>query len=434
MSFSSESEIFIVTGISNLSLLAYNTFPCHNIILDFVFWICPQYYIIMYPNQKTELICLLILLINFNKIKAKQPTLLCKDMNFSIIRILRSYLACQTAICILAADFIRMFPAKFGKSLDYGFKLMDIGVGSYIYNCGLMINKTKVTTNLKINITTNHNKETDVNNYIKTLPQDKVKRIINKNILILLILGLIRYMTICVFNLQVEVAEYGVHSNFYFILALVQFIYKIFPYNKLGYPLLIIYQIVTRHYKIDKFILNNNRHGFIFQNKETFFVIIPFLCLMMILQDISRILFYPFLINQNNVKEAKLDNLKYKILNLSKYLGIFYLLYRMFAYFEDPSRRLCNATYVFFILYLHTAHLLIYIFVSILTHFQNYTTLDFVSKNMMTNFLLTNLLVLFFKQIIEFKDNQCHWVIIFYLILSFTLPPIISRSFNINKI
>lgn len=443
MEFSTESEILIVTGISNFSLLVYNTLPYNNLILDFLFWICPQYFIIMYPDQKWNLIIFLFLVLDFNKIRPTSNSISNKELNTAIIRILRSFISCQVAICILGVDFTGMFPLRFGKTIDYGYKLMDVGIGSYLYNNGLMINKDF---------------------YLKRscpLKKRQLLNIVNNNrsIILLFLLGFIRYITILIFNLDVEITEYGKHSNFYFLLSILQVLYKLFPYNKLGYLLILIFHFVTRYYQIDKFILNNNRTGFIYQNKESFFAIIPYLCLLMILQDVSRILFYPFteelkietnfeqtvspckFINCTDCKkqdstiktnspsfvnrQTSTQNIKYKIIHLSKLSLIFFVIYKLFLFYELPSRRLGNCTYIFQIAYLHTFHLLIYIVVSYFSSFKQYLSLNFVSRNMMSNFLLTNTLVLILKQLIEFKNELCHLIMIIYLVVSFILPPAI---------
>lgn len=42
-----------------------------------------------------------------------------------------------TAVCILAVDF-PMFPRKFAKTESFGFGLMDIGVGSFVFVGGIL--------------------------------------------------------------------------------------------------------------------------------------------------------------------------------------------------------------------------------------------------------------------------------------------------------
>ena len=49
----------------------------------------------------------------------------------------RASMLLVTAICILGVDF-RVFPRRFAKTEEFGFGLMDIGVGSFVFRYSLI--------------------------------------------------------------------------------------------------------------------------------------------------------------------------------------------------------------------------------------------------------------------------------------------------------
>lgn len=382
------TEILTINSISIISLLSYNTLKKNNVFLEYIYWIIPQYLIIMYPSEKQNLLVLLFNLIDFNKIRYKKVNFKnISHCNRNVVTFIRSIVALQTAICILGADFKSVFPEKFLKQKSYGLSLMDIGVGSYLFNGGIFAHKCKW-----------------------------------KNIIYLFLLGIIRLLFIKIFNLQVDVYEYGEHSNFYFILGSVHLLYKLIPkhnfyYKYIGYVILFIFTVLTKFFHINEFILNDNRNSFLQKNKESFYVLIPFVSFFMIIQHLSD----------------KIFNNKFKMYNLLKYSLLFYCLLLISLQIELPSRRLGNLSYLFYILFSHTLIMVGYYFVGVLTEFKTYKIIEYVSANMMKNFLITNIIVLVLKKCISFNKKQCDTVMLIYLFVSFVIPIILLKKFNLKK-
>ena len=105
----------------------------------------------------------------------------------------RSSMLLTTAVCILAVDF-RVFPRKFAKTETFGFGLMDIGVGSFVFSAGLVSQEAR-----------------------------KGRGHLGKSLreaFPMLILGFARLISVKGSGYHEHVTEYGVHWNFFFTMAL----------------------------------------------------------------------------------------------------------------------------------------------------------------------------------------------------------------------
>ena len=60
-----------------------------------------------------------------------------------------------TAVCILGVDF-PVFPRRFAKTETFGFGLMDIGVGSFIFASGLVSQEARKGIQAKSVLTSLH--------------------------------------------------------------------------------------------------------------------------------------------------------------------------------------------------------------------------------------------------------------------------------------
>jgi len=107
----------------------------------------------------------------------------------------RASMLLVTTICILAVDF-PVFPRRFAKTENFGYGLMDIGVGSFVFSSGLVSPEARqLPSSIK-------------KNFFGCLP--------------LLVLGLARLVSVTFVGYHENVTEYGVHWNFFFTLASVR--------------------------------------------------------------------------------------------------------------------------------------------------------------------------------------------------------------------
>ena len=111
-----------------------------------------------------------------------------------------------TAIAILAVDF-SIFPRRLAKTETYGSGLMDIGVGAFLMAHGLTSPESRQ----------HHSADSGTSfGYLRLVATTL------KQVLPLLLLGLLRVMVIKSMGYQEHVTEYGVHWNFFFTIATVR--------------------------------------------------------------------------------------------------------------------------------------------------------------------------------------------------------------------
>jgi len=128
-----------------------------------------------------------------------------------------------TAMCILAVDF-PIFPRRFAKTETFGYSLMDLGVGSFVFAAGLVSPEAK-----KLHRQVEHqvkddgwNKTGQTKRPLEKLLGSDVLPSLSKSLvecLPLLVLGACRLTTVKATSYHEHVTEYGVHWNFFFTLA-----------------------------------------------------------------------------------------------------------------------------------------------------------------------------------------------------------------------
>ncbi len=110
----------------------------------------------------------------------------------------RTFVTLITAIAILAVDF-QIFPRRFAKAETYGTGLMDVGVGAFIMSHGLTSPEARG----------------------RGSGRRKTGSVL-KDLLPLIVIGVLRLLAVKSTHYQEHVSEYGVHWNFFFTIATVR--------------------------------------------------------------------------------------------------------------------------------------------------------------------------------------------------------------------
>lgn len=283
---------------------------------------------------------------------------------------------------------------RFGKNDFYGISLMDIGIGCFLYNAAFI----SPIINSKRNF---------------------------KDSLFLLVLGFIRLAVVTVCKLEVNPREYGYHLNFYFVLAIVKLMFQVInsQYNLyVGALLLLIYECFLSFYRSN--ILNDERIGFLMENKEGLSSLVPFLGVFLIINHIGRLI-----IDRKNDYQFKIRTLNIVCTGAT-------LLYILYNAYEHPSRRLSNLGYISCFVALQTVTFALSLFFCrYFSYCLNYLELvKFCSKNMLGLFLISNLLILAFKILLDIDNMdylQGNLSNLAYLAINFIVLPVIAKKYKI---
>ncbi|XP_013178769.1 PREDICTED: uncharacterized protein At4g17910-like [Papilio xuthus] len=162
-------------------IIAHTVFVDQLYVLNFVTF-CFIVYEFCSTNSVEDICKALAKLNNISSAKIKTITFL-RGLTYLI-----------TVFCILAVDF-KEFPRYLAKTERYGYSLMDTGVGLFVIMSGLV-----------------HKDVSGGNCYSIILSNAKF-------LIVLISLGLVRFITIKQLDYHEHVTEYGVHWNFFFTLA-----------------------------------------------------------------------------------------------------------------------------------------------------------------------------------------------------------------------
>ncbi|CAF1067380.1 unnamed protein product [Rotaria sordida] len=228
-----------------------------------------------------------------------------------IIELFRGQILISTCISILAVDF-SIYPRRYAKTENYGYSIMDLGVGLFAIAHGTVSSEVR-------------NKQTNF------------KELFLEN-LILFLLGLIRFISIKYFSYIEHISEYGIHWNFFLTLCFMKLIghclLKITKNILLLIILILIFHefILLKYFQYDNYLIlsNNLRKNFFDANREGIFSLGGYVCLYLIGISLGK-----FIIN-NEYKQ------KFQQIGIT----CFILMIILCTISYNPSRKLCNLSYI----------------------------------------------------------------------------------------
>ncbi|XP_068905323.1 uncharacterized protein [Tenebrio molitor] len=230
----------------------------------------------------------------------------------------RSTIHIISVVAILAVDFL-VFPRRFAKTETFGYSLMDVGVGLFMFSNGIVDGGR--TTLRKA--------------FTGSLP--------------LIAISVLRWLTTTLFNYHVPVSEYGVHWNFFVTLAFCRILVSLFftvvdvRFVWINATLLMVSHETLLQSGLQNFVLSDAKRTTLFEaNKEGIVSVAGYICLYLYSAYFSHLVGL-----KRGGETTKKTTLKFAI------LSILTLLLSMICQKQfGISRRLANSAYCFWILFI----------------------------------------------------------------------------------
>jgi phosphatidylinositol glycan class W len=192
------------------------------------------------------------------------------------LSVYRAQMMMSTVVAILAVDFY-VFPRRFAKTEEFGFGLMDVGVGSFILSHAMVSPMARALSGSDAAMRAK--KTDDPRATTSSAPVSggrswaRMLLKVAQNVSPMLLMGSARFFMIRTTNYQEHVTEYGVHWNFFFTLAVVALLSTLISVRPplagaLGTILIVGYQFALQHLGLEHYILHAPRVDFVSANKE----------------------------------------------------------------------------------------------------------------------------------------------------------------------
>ena len=280
----------------------------------------------------------------------------------------------MTAICILAVDF-KVFPRRFAKTENFGYGLMDTGVGLFVISNAIVAPQGKL--------------ETFSSSLGKAL----------RSCIPLILLGGARFFATKQIDYQTHISEYGVHWNFFITLAVTKIMCTIIisvmrGVNMLLLPVLLVtaHQVMLSSGMQDWVLSNVSRQDFLSANREGIVSSLGYIALYFAGACLAKELkSYGSSFQNNLVSMGKLSIVSILLWSIAS----------LCRHCFGVSRRLANLGYFTWILALSVSMIAVLLFVELVLkslNVMNFSigyvplTLDAINFNGLAFFLLANLL------------------------------------------
>jgi len=318
-------EFVVLVGPQLLTLTVLNNYITHVLVFQALLFIPPLY------NQKlsTDIISINNMSVKLNK--DNRPTD-CKSSKFAFLTNFRATVNFVTCMCILAVDF-QIFPRRFAKTEDFGFSVMDIGVGGFVITHAMVSPESR-------------NLDTSSNNGVARAIRSSIP---------LVALGGSRLFATQAVEYHEHVTEYGTHWNFFLTLAVVKVISAMllfyFSANLSG--LLSIVMITFHEWLLldatglGVYILKSSdgkggRNNWLDANREGLFSIPGYVSLYLAGVRIGQYCFQP---RRNFLSWVE------SCMRLTMLTGGLWFVTTLSSYnVHNASRRMCNLTYMLWVL------------------------------------------------------------------------------------
>lgn len=373
----SEIELIKIAYINALSRLVYAKLFGGSMLAEFIFYAGFQYLAIVFFDfaQYLHVALMIVSLMLWQKNKKSY---------IDPIDQVRSVVMGCVAVAIFAADFpfYQSNSEKLGKSMDYGLQLMDIGVGSFVYNAGFF--STKATFQKKI-----------------------------KNIGVSLLFGTLRLISKAVFHMDVRDAEFGKHLNFFYILAILNGFSLFLGKNSsfiTGFLMCVVHELLLNFAGLKELVYGTDRSNFILANIEGLCFVLPQMGIFIMASAVAKVMF-------SNGPKKKI---------------IFYNAASLLAYgisraYSLSNRRLHNMCFCMTIFILLTTLGIVSTVLNKDAEKRRAGVQRFVSRNLLFVFIWSNLLVFGNKLLCKGgmpSESFGHAISIVYLAAVFYLPAV----------
>lgn len=285
----------------------------------------------------------------------------------------RSSITVLSVIAILAVDF-QIFPRRFAKTETYGYSLMDVGVGLFIFANGIVAPETR------------YRHHTVRKSIMDSFP--------------LLALGGARFFVIKEAEYHVPVSEYGIHWNFFITLAVTKIVSSIIlkivqiEHTFASAAVLLYLHECLLQAGLSSWVFSNvPRDNFLAANREGIASSLGYIALHLL----SVFIGYLLLLRNTSFDEFKRTGIKLFFQSI-----VFFIASYALAQTYGISRRLANSSYCLWVMFLGTFMCLLFLindFINSRLYSKRFRTGHYVpfiysavSYNALTYFLLANIL------------------------------------------